>query len=48
MRLIAERQYDTMRRNALKAAKIFNWETESNKLLEIDWRLSHRFDDRTT
>jgi len=46
--LAAERQYDTMRRNALKAAKIFKWETESNKLLEIDRRLSHRFNYRAT
>ncbi|HUX48801.1 MAG TPA: hypothetical protein VMV76_06565 [Dehalococcoidia bacterium] len=47
-RLAAEQQYDTMRRNALEAAKIFNWETESRKLLEIYLRLSHCFDDRTT
>jgi len=24
-----------MRRNALGAAKVFNWETESSKLLEV-------------
>ena len=47
-RLAAEQQYDTMRRNALEATKIFNWETESRKLLEIYRRLSYRFDDRTT
>jgi hypothetical protein len=37
-----------MRRNALEAAKLFNWQIESRKLLEIYQRLSHRFDDRTT
>jgi len=37
-----------MRGNALEATKIFNWETESRKLLEIYRRLSYRFDDRTT
>jgi len=36
-----------MRRNALEAAIIFNWEKESRKLVEIYRRLSHRFDDRT-
>jgi glycosyltransferase involved in cell wall biosynthesis len=45
--LADERQYDTMKKNALEAARIFNWETESRKLLEIYRRLSHRFDDRT-
>ena len=45
--LADERRYDTMKRNALEAARIFNWETESRKLLEIYRRLSHRFDDRT-
>jgi len=47
-RIAAEQQYDTMRRNALEATKIFNWETESRELLEIYRRLSYRFDDRTT
>ena len=45
--LADEQRYDTMRKNALEAATIFNWETESRKLLEIYGRLSHRFDDRT-
>jgi len=36
-----------MKKNALEAAKIFNWETESRKLPEIYRRLSYRFDDRT-
>ena len=42
-----KKRYERMRKNALKAAKIFNWENESKKLLEIYRRLSHRFDDRT-
>jgi len=45
--LADEQRYDTMRKNALEAAKIFNWETESRKLLEIYRRLSQRADDRT-
>lgn len=45
--LADEQRYDTMRKNALEAARIFNWETESRKLLEIYRRLSHSFDDRT-
>ena len=45
--LADEQRYDTMKRNALEAASIFNWETESKKLLEIYRRLSHRFDDTT-
>lgn len=45
--LADEQRYDTMRKNALEAAKIFNWENESSKLLEIYRRLSYRFDDRT-
>lgn len=40
-------RYEEMKRNALEAAKIFNWENESAKLREIYRRLSHRFDDRT-
>ena len=40
-------RYEEMKRNALEAAKIFNWENESEKLLEVYRRLSHRFDDRT-
>lgn len=45
--LADEQRYDTMKRNALGAARIFNWETESKKLLEIYRRLSQRPDDRT-
>ncbi len=45
--LADEQRYDTMKKNALGAARIFNRETESKKLLEIYRRLSHRFDDRT-
>ena len=45
--LADEQRYDTMKRNALEAARIFNWENESRKLLEIYRRLSHRFNDRT-
>ena len=45
--LADEQRYDTMKRNTLEAARIFNWETESKKLLEIYRRLSHRSDDRT-
>jgi len=33
-------RYDEMKRNALEAAKIFNWENESAKLLEVYRRLS--------
>jgi len=36
-----------MNRNALKAAKIFNWENESEELLKIYRRLSKQADDRT-
>jgi len=45
--LADEKRYDTMRRNALEAAGIFNWEMESRKLLEIYRRLSQRIGDRT-
>lgn len=45
--LADDKRYGTMRKNALEAAKIFNWETESRKLLEIYRRLSHRSDERT-
>ena len=45
--LADEQRYDTMKKNALEAAKIFNWETESKKLLEIYRRLSYRIDGRT-
>jgi len=45
--LTDEQRYDTMKKNALEAARIFNWETESKKLLEIYRRLSQRPDDRT-
>ncbi|MCK4723697.1 MAG: glycosyltransferase, partial [Dehalococcoidia bacterium] len=44
--LADEQQYDTMRKNALEAASMFNWENESRKLVEIYLRLSHRIDDR--
>jgi len=40
-----EQRYDRMSENAGEASKIFNWENESTKLLEIYERLSHRFDD---
>jgi glycosyltransferase involved in cell wall biosynthesis len=46
--LADEHWYDTMKKNALEAAKIFNWENESKKLLEIYRRLSYRFNNRTT
>ena len=45
--LADKKRYEKMRRNALKAAKIFNWENESKKLLEVYRRLSQRADDRT-
>lgn len=45
--LADDQRYDTMRKNALEAAKIFNWETEAKKLLEIYRRLRRRTDDRT-
>jgi len=45
--LADEQRYNTMKKNALEAAKIFNWETESRKLLEVYQRLSHRFHNRT-
>jgi len=45
--LADKKRYKEMQRNALEAAKIFNWETESRKLLEIYRRLSRRTDDRT-
>jgi glycosyltransferase involved in cell wall biosynthesis len=37
-----ERRYEEMRRNALEAAKVFNWENESNKLLALYEVLSSR------
>jgi len=33
------KDYEAMKKNALEAAKIFNWETESGKLLEVYRRL---------
>jgi glycosyltransferase involved in cell wall biosynthesis len=45
--LADKKRYEKMRRNALKAAKIFNWENESRKLLEVYRRLSKHADDRT-
>jgi glycosyltransferase involved in cell wall biosynthesis len=45
--LADKKRYEEMKRNALEAAKIFNWETESRKLLEVYRRLSQRADDRT-
>ena len=40
--LADEQRYDTMKKNALEAARIFNWETESRKLLRIYQGLSQR------
>jgi glycosyltransferase involved in cell wall biosynthesis len=37
-----EKKYEEMRRNALKAAKIFTWENESKKILAIYEKLSNR------
>ena len=45
--LADKKRYNEMRRNALKAAKIFNWENESKKLLEVYRRLSNNADVRT-
>jgi hypothetical protein len=45
-RLADGQQYDTVSKNALKAAKIPSQEKELKKLLEIYRRLSHRFDER--
>jgi len=45
--LADKERYEKMRKNALEAAKIFNWENETEKLLEVYRRLSHRFDNRT-
>jgi len=42
-----KKRYDRMRRNALKAAKIFNWENESKELLKIYSRLIKQTDVRT-
>lgn len=42
-----KKRYDGMRQNAVEAAKIFNWENESKKLLEVYRNLSERSDDRT-
>jgi glycosyltransferase involved in cell wall biosynthesis len=42
-----ECRYEEMKKNALEAAKIFNWENESKKLLEVYRRLSKSADDRT-
>jgi len=42
-----KKRYDEMKRNALKAAKIFNWENESKELLKIYRRLSKQADVRT-
>jgi len=36
-----------MKKNALEAAKIFNWENESVRLLEVYLRFSRSADDRT-
>jgi glycosyltransferase involved in cell wall biosynthesis len=43
-----KKRYEKMKANALNAAKIFNWENESRKLLEVYRRLSLRADDGTT
>lgn len=45
--LADKKRYEKMKRNALKAAKKFNWENESKKLLEVYRRLSQRADNRT-
>jgi glycosyltransferase involved in cell wall biosynthesis len=45
--LADEQRYAIMSQNALKAAQIFNWETESAKLLGIYRRLGQRSDDTT-
>lgn len=45
--LADKKRYERMRKNALKAAKKFNWENESAKLLEVYRRLSYSTDDRT-
>ena len=39
-----EKRYKEMKKNALKAAKIFNWENESRELLKIYRRLSQQDD----
>jgi glycosyltransferase involved in cell wall biosynthesis len=44
--LLDKSRYEEMRKNALEAAKTFNWENESRKLLEIYARLSHLADDK--
>lgn len=42
-RVLADAQRsDTMKKNALAAARMFNWETESAKLLQVCRRLSRR------
>jgi glycosyltransferase involved in cell wall biosynthesis len=41
------RRYDRMKKNALEAAKIFNWGTESAKLLDIYRGFGQPVDDRT-
>ena len=46
-RVPAEIWYDTMRKSAMGASEILNWETEAQKLPEIYRRLSYRFDNRT-
>ena len=38
-------RYEEMRRNALEAAKIFNWENESKKLLSLYEGLSDKAND---
>jgi glycosyltransferase involved in cell wall biosynthesis len=42
--LADKKRYDEMRKNALKAAKVFNWENESRELLRIYGRLSKQAD----
>lgn len=44
--LADKKRYEGMKKNTLKAAKRFNWENESRKLLEVYKRLSERNDDR--
>jgi glycosyltransferase involved in cell wall biosynthesis len=40
-------RYEEMKKNALEAAKIFNWENESVRLLEVYMKFSQSADDRT-
>jgi glycosyltransferase involved in cell wall biosynthesis len=46
--LADKKRYDEMKRNALEAAKIFNWENESRELLKIYRRLGKQVSVRAT